>query len=311
MRAWMVASLLSLAGCGGASADSGLGAALRLDNAQYVPGEIDSTWPDGGAATDALVPAVHTVTTINGAVLPGTTGHTLAGTVGPGSTAVLIGLRGDIGHWIVPVGTVDQATPGDFDFATKATFGYNLPASPLQVVLRATNREGEAGPPRIQTFGVAPTPVQGAMVVWLDWDTEADLDLHVQLPTLGDGGIREISTRKITSLVPPAPGDPAPTPEDIQNAAYLDMDSNAQCVIDGRRNENVIWPVTPDPGQYVVRVDTFSMCGEVAANWRVRVFINGIEQAALGRTGQSMDVDTRYPHGTGAGVQAVVFDYQP
>jgi hypothetical protein len=311
MRARIVAILLSLAGCSGASSDSGIGAALRLENAQYVPGEIDSTSSDGGTDTDALLPAVHTVTTINGTILPGTSGHTLGGTVGPGSTAVLIGLRGDVGHWIVPVGTVDQATPGDFDFSTKATFGYNLPSSPLSVVLRATNRAGDVGPARIQTFGVAPSVVQGAMVVLLEWDTEADLDLHVQLPTLGDGGIREISTRKRTSLVPPAPGDPAPTPEDIQNTAYLDMDSNAQCVIDGRRNENVIWPVTPEPGQYVVRVDTFSMCGEVTANWRVYVFINGVEQVGLGRTGQSMDVDTRYPHGTGAGVQAVVFDYQP
>ena len=310
MRGVPCVALALLAGCGGASADSGINAAFRIENAQYIPGEIDSTSPDGGTA-DAMLPVVHTVTTINGTIQPGTTGHTLGGTLGPGSTAVLIGMRGDIGHWVVPVSTVDQNTPGDFDFSAKATFGYDLPPPPLQIVLRATNLAGEVGPPRIQTFSLAKTPPPGAMVISLEWDTEADLDLHVQLPTLGDGGIREISTRKRTSLVPPAPGDPAATPEDIQNAAYLDTDSNGQCVIDGRRNENVIWPVTPELGQYIVRVDTFSMCGEVAANWRVRVFIDGDEQTGLGRTGQSMDVDTRYPHGTGAGVQAVVFDYQP
>jgi hypothetical protein len=305
-----MAALVFVVGCGGASADSGINAAFRIENAQYIPGEIDSTWPDGGT-TDASLPMVHTVTTINGTIQPGTTGHTVAGTLGPGSTAVLIGLRGDIGHWVVPVSTVDQNTPGDFAFAAKATFGYKLPSPPLEIVLRATNRAGKAGPPKSQTFGLVRPVASGAMVVSLEWDTEADLDLHVQLPTLGDGGIREISTRKRTSLVPPAPGDPPARPEDIQNAAYLDMDSNSQCAIDGIRNEDVIWPVTPEAGRYVVRVDTFTMCGEVAANWRVRVFINGDEQAGLGRTGQSMDVDTRNAHGTGAGLQAVAFDYQP
>jgi hypothetical protein len=311
MRIEFAAALVLVVGCGGASADSGINAAFRIENAQYIPGEIDTTSPDGDT-TDALLPMVHTVTTINGTIVPGTTGHTLAGTLGPGSTAVLIGLSGDIGHWVVPVSTVDQQTPGDFAFSAKATFGYNLPPPPLKIVLRATNRAGEMGPSNTQIFGLVKPPAPGAMVVSLEWDTEADLDLHVQLPTQGaDGGFREISTRKLTSLVPPAPGDPGPTPEDIQNAAYLDMDSNAQCVIDGRRNENVIWPITPETGLYVVRVDTFSMCGEVAANWRVRVFINGDEQTALGGTGQSMDVDTRFSHGTGAGVQAASFDYQP
>jgi len=304
------AALVLLVGCGGASADTGINAAFRIENAQYIPGEIDSTTRDAGAS-DAMLPVVHTVTTINGTIQPGTTGHTVAGTLGPGSTAVLIGLRGDIGHWVVPVSTVDQNTPGDLAFSAKATFGYNLPSPPFQIVLRATNRAGDSGPPTSQTFGVLQPPAPGVMVVSLEWDTEADLDLHVQLPTLGDGGLREISTRKRTSSVPPAPGDPPATGDDVQKLAYLDLDSNSQCVIDGRRNENVIWPVTPEAGHYVVRVDTFSMCGEVAANWRLRVFIDGEEQSALGRTGQSMDVDTRNPHGSGAGLQAVAFDYQP
>ena len=309
MRFVCTAALCALVGCGGSSPDSGLGAAFRIENAQYIPGEIDSTSQDNGDA-DGILPRVHTVTTINGTIQPGTTGHTVGGTLGPGSTAVLIGLRGDIGYWVVPVNTVDQNTPGDFDFSAKASFGYNLPPSPLTLILRATNKAGEMGPPKAQTFSMVQPPAAGEMLVMLEWDTQADLDLHVQLPTLADGGLREISTRKRTSMVPPSPGDPPPSAEDIQNLAYLDMDSNAQCVIDGRRNENVIWPVTPEAGSYVVRVDTFSMCGEIVANWRLRVFIHGEEQPSLGRTGQSMDVDTRYPHGTGAGVQAVAFDYQ-
>jgi len=308
MRVRSVGILLLLGGCAGASADSGTAAALRLDNAQYVPGAISA--PSEDELGDSSLPVVHTVNSINGAFLPGTSGHSLSGTLGPGSTAVLIGLQGDAGYWILPVATVDQTTPGDFDFSTKATFGQNLPPPPLKVVFRATNRAGQAGPAVIRDFGETPTVIDGAMVITLEWDTEADLDLHVQLPAAGsDGGLREISTRKRTSLLPPAPGDPPATPEQIQDSAYLDMDSNSQCVIDGRRNENVIWPITPESGKYVVRVDTFSMCGEIVANWRVRVFVDGIPQTALERTGQSTDVDTRFPHGTGAGVEVVAFDY--
>jgi len=308
MRISFVLPWLLFGACSGASQDTGIGAALRIENAQYIPGALDTTAPDGGTSSDSL-PVIHTITTINGTIQPGTTGHTLGGTVGPGGTAVLIGLRGDTGYWVVPVSTVDQNTKGDFAFSAKATFAYKLPPSPLEVVLRATNRAGEMGPPKIQTFGIASSAINGAMVVSLEWDTQADLDLHVQLPS-SDGGFREISTRKRTSTVAPAAGDPPLSDDDVKNAAYLDMDSNALCVIDGQRNENVIWPITPEAGTYVVRVDTFSMCGEVSANWVVHVFIGGTEQATLRRTGQSIDVDTRFPHGTGAGVEAVMFDYQ-
>jgi hypothetical protein len=309
MRLRLLLPCLLLVACGGASPDSGVGAALRVEGAQYVPGALDSTAADAGTS-DSGLPTIHTITTINGTIQPGSTGHTLGGTVSPGGTAVLIGLRGDTGHWVVPVSTVDQNTPGDFAFSAKVTFGYDLPAPPLEVVLRATNREGEMGPPKIQTFGIAPSAITGAMVISLEWDTQADLDLHVQFPS-ADGGIREVSTRKRTSAVPAAPGDPPLTDDDYKNVAYLDMDSNAQCVIDGERNENVIWPITPEAGTYTVRVDTFSMCGELSANWLVRVFIAGEEQVALRRAGQSMDVDTRFTHGTGAGVEVLTFNYQP
>lgn len=309
MRLGLLFPGLLLVACGGASPDSGVNAALRVEGAQYIPGELDSRGTDAGAV-DGGAPVIHTITTVNGTIQAGTTGHTLGGTVSAGGTAVLIGLRGDTGHWVVPVSTVDQNTPGDLAFSAKVTFGYNLPPPPIEVVLRATNRAGQIGPAKIQTFGVGPSAVNGAMVISLEWDTQADLDLHVQLPS-ADGGIREVSTRKRTSAVAPAPGDPPLTDDDYQNVAYLDLDSNALCVIDGRRNENVIWPITPEAGTYTVRVDSFSMCGEVAANWVVRVFIGGEEQVALGRTGQSMDVDTRFSHGTGAGVQTVTFNYQP
>jgi hypothetical protein len=143
----------------------------------------------------------------------------------------------------------------------------------------------------------------GALVVSLDWDTQADLDLHVQLPSDADAGVNEIWSRKPSGL--PA-GTQGATFSDATAAGYLDFDSNSQCVIDGRRVENVIFPSNVPSGDYIVRVDTFSLCGEVAARWRVQVFAEGWTEPQV-VYGQSTEIDTRFSHGQGAGVQALVF----
>jgi hypothetical protein len=202
------------------------------------------------------------------------------------------------------VGSVDQAT-GDFTFSTRASFAVNLPPT-LAIAFQAVTSDGVGGPVQVQSYKLESVPPKGEMVVSLDWDTQADLDLRVTMPT-SDGGSMEVGTRKRTSLVPATPGDPPPNAEQIGAAAYLDMDSNAQCSIDGRQQENIVWPVAPLPGEYVVRVDTFSLCGEASAHWTVRVWRNGEEVPGSVFAGQSMDVDTRFAHGAGAGVQALAF----
>ena len=45
---------------------------------------------------------------------------------------------------------------------------------------------------------------------------------------------------------------------------------------------------------------------ETTARWCVRAFANG---GVMETCGQSTDIDTRFPHGQGAGLQALVFDY--
>ena len=86
----------------------------------------------------------------------------------------------------------------------------------------------------------------------------------------------------------------------------MDFDSNASCVIDGRRQENVVWKVPPPSGHYVARVDAFSMCSELAAHWSVDVRLGGAIVAHA--QGSSFDSDTRFGHDRGAGVLAVEFD---
>ena len=295
-----VAGML-LGGCSNSS-DSGSGrnAWLTIQNAQYIPGAIDTTQHDDQ-------PAVINVATLNNDLFPGVSNKSISGTAGPNSTALLIGLQGDVGHWVVQVQDPDPSYPGDYTFSCSASFSSLTPAGALKLVFRATTRDGKVGPTYSQDLTMTAPQIQGALVISLDWDTEADLDLHVQLPSDGDGGVNEIWSRKPSGLQT-TPGTTA-TVDDGKQAGYLDYDSNSMCVIDGRRSENVIFPTTAPSGRYVVRVDTFSLCSEVTARWRLRVFANGGADAVFTVFGQSTDIDTRFPHGQGQGVQALVFDY--
>jgi hypothetical protein len=274
---------------------------LRLTGAQFVSGEIDS-------ADYSPAPTVERVDSQNNTVYPGITGKSIGGAVGPGATAVLIGLKGDNGHWILPVQSQDQTSPGDFVFSAKASFSPAVPTGPATILYRAVSALEEIGPPREQALDIKASAAQGALVISLDWDSEADLDLRVTAPD-AQGNEVEIWSRNKSSLARPAPGDPPATADEIAAAGFLDFDSNSQCQIDGRLQENVIWKTKPAQtlSLYTVRVDAFSMCGEVLAHWHVRVLLDGQEVAQA--AGQVGDADTRFDHGPGAGLLALEFKY--
>lgn len=95
----------------------------------------------------------------------------------------------------------------------------------------------------------------GDVQVSLSWDVNSDVDLHVTEPS-GE----EIYWNNRTSAT----------------HGTLDLDSNAACNLDGRRNENVTWPTGTAPrGTYTVKVDLWGACGQTSTNWIVRVSQNG------------------------------------
>ncbi len=292
-------------GCSGANPSLGQSAFMQVQGAQFIAGGIDTE-------PQATSPEIHLVSLQNSTLFPGVAGKSISGTAGPGSTAILMGLQGDSGHWVFPVQDPDQNTPGDFTFACSASFNQDTPAGDggaLALVFRATDRAGNVGPAKIQPMILQEETVPGgALVVSLDWDTESDLDLHVQFPS-GDGGTSEIWSRKPTGL--PLGGSGTANATAAIDSGYLDFDSNCECAIDGRRQENVIFPTTAPSGQFIARVDTFSLCSQVGAGWRVRLFSAGSTSPVAVSYGQSTPTDTRFPHGQGAGVQALVFEYNP
>jgi hypothetical protein len=270
-----------------ASSDPGLGARLQIAGAQFVPG----TMP----AVTAGAPRVDALNLETTAIWPGETDKPVDGAVDPSATAVAIALDGDEGYWIVPTGVPDFSAPTLPTFDATASFAPTLAAGAYTLEVSAIDASGAFGAPMMQTLtALASSPSvttpQGALVVTLHWDTESDLDLHVVDP-LGD----EIFH-----------GDPQTFEADGGIEAQLDWDSNANCIIDGRRQEDVVWTGIPPSGTYVVRVDTASLCGQAIANWTVTATLRGGQVGKA--SGVSLDSDTWGPHDRGAGLLAFSFD---
>lgn len=286
---------LTLLGCllSGCAADSqsGLPALLRVVGAQFVPGEPVAS-PDG--------PAVVGLSVLQNSAYAGELGKPVAGTLAEGATAAALFLEGDLGHWIVVAGPPDVTAPRLPTFAASLDFSPSLPAGDRRLRVQAGDAQDRLGPAASQTLAILPRDQPaGQLVVSLAWEREADLDLHVEDPT----GV-VIWSRQKSGYTAPPPGTP-PDPEALKRAGRLDFDSNAACVIDGRRRENIHWTAAPPSGRYRVRVDTFSLCREAVAYWTVEVRAAG--QLVGHASGQSGPESTRGTHGPDAGVLAFEF----
>jgi hypothetical protein len=269
------------------SDDPGTNAYLRVPGSAFVRGPL----PAGAAGA----PGVASIALLNSIIHPDSIGYPIAGALDPGSTAAAMGLRGDVGYWIVPAGLPNVATPTDPSFAATATFAAGIVPGSYTLVVQAVDGQGLFGLPRTQSLTAQPSPSAptGDLVVTLTWDTESDMDLHV-VDAMGV----EIFHGAMSDQPPPF----APQPE-AGSYGHLDWDSNANCVIDGKRQESVVWPNPPPPGSYVVRVDAASLCGEPIAHWRVDATLHG---ASLGEAqGVAVDASSRGPHDQGAGLTAL------
>jgi hypothetical protein len=284
-RAMRVGWLVLLAGCGPSAAnDPGAEAFLRVPGAAFVRGPMPAASPSA--------PGVASIVVVNSLIRPNSVDYPISGALGPGATAAAIGLQGDLGYWIVPAGRPDVATPDDPSYVASATFSPALVPGGYALVVRAVDGAGAFGAPSTQLLTVpsgagAPT---GALVFTLTWDTESDLDLHVVDPS----GV-EIDHDQMSDAPPPF----APRP-DGGSYGVLDWDSNANCLIDGRREEDVVWASPPPPGQYVVRVDAASLCGQAIAHYTVVATLEG--QVVAKAEGVAVDASTRGAHGLGAGL---------
>ena len=311
LRLLAIALPLCAGACEGASADNGLSARLRLNNAQFVPGEIQpSTGSDATGPKAMASPGVARL-------YPGVQNIPLAGSVA-GGTSVLLGFANDAGHWIVPAPLVDTASDPEhpvYTFSTRMSLSPQTPTGMETLLVRGVDATGAVGPSQQSVLTVEAPAMTGAMTITLEWDTNADLDLHAVVPVDPSfplpAGVDPVESVEVWSkaplALPPSPlgydknANPA-----VAGVGRLDFDSNANCLIDGRRKESIVFTDPPPSGQYIVRVDAFSMCGQASAQWTLTVtdaFGNVVNPA----TWQATDADTRGEHGIGAGRLAVEF----
>jgi hypothetical protein len=313
MRAgWILLPVCVALGCEGASADNGLTARLRLTGAQFVPGALQPA-PDATGPVAMASPSVAKL-------YPGVQNIPLGGSVA-GGTSVLLGFANDTGYWIVPAPLLDVTSTPDnpvYTFSTRMALSPDTPMGMETLIVRGVDAAGNVGPSQQGNIMVAAPVPPGAMVITLEWDTNADLDLHAVVPldttvTLPPGvdppasGTIEVWAKSPLALPPNPRGydtmDPA-----VKGVGHLDFDSNSNCQIDGRRQENIVFASHPPAGEYIVRVDAFSMCGQASAQWTVSVSGND-DTLTLPNpaTWQATDTDTRGAHGLGAGRLALDF----
>lgn len=286
-----IAACAMFVACEGVRADAGRDALIQVEGGQFFREPMPEE--EGG-------PKVVT-STVRARSRVGTVRQSAVGDLERPATAVAVGIGGDVGYWIVPAGLPNAAAPDLPTFDVKFAVSERASAGPREIVFRGVDAEQRFGPPLVRPLDLVQEGPSGRLVISLSWNNRADLDLHVVLPS----GI-EIFKRNPTEYErPPVSEGPVPigTPTD---GGVLDRDSNAQCVPDGRRAENVVWTEAPPSGRYVVRVDTYSLCGEPSAYWRVTARLDG---AIIGEAaGTSTDYDVRFPHNRGGGVLAVELD---
>lgn len=266
---WPLA-LVSITRCSGpgASPDPGLDLKLRVQDAQLVPGPLPAA--SGG-------PEVTFLEVPQSRVKKGVAGAGVDGRLAPGGRAVHLQLAGDPDHWVRPAGTFDQTFLDELLWSAKLQFARTIDAGEAMVQVVAVDREGRAGSPVSARFALEADVSPGVQAVILEWDRQADLDLHVVLP---DG--TDVNPKNINSYQPPRPGAPPDAPDAWMAGARLDLDSNAGCVIDGVRKETIFWPSAPVPGSYQVFIDLFSACAVESVHFTVRVERNSGEVDASG-----------------------------
>jgi len=287
-----------------------------VPGAQFRPG----AFPAAGAG-----PAVLDLTPSHSTIVVGLLREQLIAHFDPSTRGAILGVMGEPGAWIVPVGPPDITQPGAPRLAQAFGLADHAPRGPLTLEVAATSATGAIGAPA--TFKIVaadqPPPINGAcsaigtcplgqacvnavctatLMISLVWDSTADLDLHVVDPLGGEA----YSGNPNTWQMPP-PGSGPPDPNAFKSGGILDRDANASCVQDGQPEEDVSWQETAPSGTYVVRVEPVAMCKDAIANWYVAAYAADGSLIAAAR-GESTADDVSYgTHGKGGGVTALTF----
>lgn len=257
-RLFLAAVLVS---CAGSTADPGADLQLRVRGAQLVRAPL----PDSAGG-----PAVTFVDVRAPRVLPGDGAVRVGGRTTAGVYALNLAIDREDAYWIISSGFPDSEVPGDLSWEALLDFSRALAPGPFALRVQAADGDGVPGPVATGAFEALSLYPSGELVVTLEWDANADVDLFVVDPngvTLGG--------KNLNTWSPSPPGSPPQPPDAWQDGGTLDFDSNANCVIDGRRRENAVWSAAAPSGHYRVQVGLARTCGVASTPFVVTVRVRG------------------------------------
>jgi len=162
------------------------------------------------------------------------------------------------------------------------TVAQALPGQSFMFYFAVADAAGKQGPLAAQSVQALNVGT-GAVQVSISWNVDSDVDLHVVDPN-GE----EIYF-----------GHP-----ESASGGELDLDSNPDCDIDGKRNENITWKDAAPSGTYIVRVSLWDSCGASPSNYVVTVRVAGQPTRTFTGTLEG-DGDQG---AAGAGVEVTTFD---
>jgi hypothetical protein len=230
-----------------------------------------------GAAPAAGQGPVANVTGTSSMILGGGAFRTV--TSGTAFTRIIVAIDGIDGYWELTL--ANAVTLQDIILTLAQTIPQSQSTFTVEYAAGTSAAIGSFDTETVSILQVGTGDIQ----VSVAWDAESDVDLHVIEP-----GGEEIYYFNLSSA----------------SGGVLDLDSNAGCIIDGVKNENIAWPSSAPPsGTYTVRVDYFDACGVTATNYVVTVRRKG--QNPVSFSGQFTGLGDH--GGAGAGTTITTFTY--
>jgi hypothetical protein len=303
----------------GLPANSGLTEPVQISGGQFITGPLPGTPPpsadggmgkaDGGddAGTSSLLPlSVTTVTFTNPFIVSGITGTGITGLATNDAVAVGVALANQgTGYWVIPTQGPDVQFPGERDFSFSASFnpGDTSGDTDLRVVAIGANGSGglQFNAPiciesRVPDNGHACNPLRPVpnAVFSLVWDTAFDVDLTVITPSG-----QNVNPKTDTVTGGPDSGVPAPSPDAVglydSMEGVIDRDSMGECVVDGWREEDLVFLDYPATGLYDIYADPFASCGQPVVHFTLTIYEPGPDgnlHATFGRSGELLASQT-------------------
>jgi hypothetical protein len=304
-----VAIGLGAACTAGQTAYSGVTEPIQIGGAQFIAGDLPGTPPpdgggSGGVGPDGGAPVFPPLSILG---VSASTNYIISGISGVGisnltatTDTVAVGVRladEGTGYWVVPAAAT-APNPGSAPPVVRGFPGFSANFNPadtpgntsLQFV--GLGSDGSAGAQfrfpiciesRVPDNGHAcsvshpPRPVP-AVVFALRWDTNFDVDLNVQVPTgLVVNPKTQLTSVDIDGGTPGITTSPNAVGWYDGDVGVIDRDSMGSCVVDGWREEDLVFQDAPPPGLYDIYANPFASCGQASVRFTLTIYERGAD----------------------------------